>query len=250
MTEQSQTDVSGIARTPTGEINNPTAQPAAATTTPPPTTEASPATTTPSEPTPPKEPRSLLNDEGEPPKEPVKPAEGAPEKYEDYKLPEGFTLDEGIKTKVDDLFKGAGLSQEQAQKFIDFYTSETKEAFNAPFKAFKELTERWRSEANSHPDLKGKLGQGQEVNVRIGKFLQGINDPQLVSDFQELMDLTGAGNHQAFIRVIDYAARKLTEGGFVAGRGPSAEGQRPAPNRPPPTAAEAMWPNLANRQPQ
>lgn len=244
MTDQSQTDAAGITRTATGEINNPVAQPAAETKPP-----ESPPSTTPTETQPPTEgtePKTVLNEQTAKPPTETKPAEGAPEKYADYKVPEGYVLDPEVKTKADDLFKGLGLNQDQAQKLVDFYTSETKEAFEAPFKAYQDMTQKWRTEAEAHPDLSGKLGPGQEVNVRIARFLNGMNDPKLASDFRELMDLTGAGNNQAFIRVIDYAARKLTEGSFVAGNGPSKLGQS-QPGRPAPSAAEAMWPNLANR---
>lgn len=247
MTETSQTDVSGIARTATGEINNPTAQPAAATTAAPTSSEptTTPSTTPAAEPT---EPKTVLNEETKPAEKPAEAAKGAPETYAEYKVPDGFVLDAEAKTKADTIFKSLGLTQDQAQSLVDFYTSETKEAFEAPFKAYQDMTAKWRTEAESHPDLSGKLGPGQEVNVRIARFLNGMNDPKLASDFRELMDLTGAGNNQAFIRVIDYAARKLTEGSFVAGTGPSPHGQS-APNRPAPTAAEALWPNL-NRNTQ
>lgn len=249
MTDQSQqTDVSGIGRTPTGEINNPVAQPDGGTTFQPQSTP----TTTPSETASPPatEGKTLLSEEKPAEPKPPEPAKGAPEKYADYKVPEGFAIDPEVKTKADGLFKGLGLNQDQAQSLIDLYIAETKEAFEAPFKAYQDLTQDWRKTAESHPDLRGKLGPGQEVNVRIAKFLDGINDPQLASDFRELMDLTGAGNHQAFIRVIDYAARKLTEGGFVAGRGPSQFGQSRTGEVQQPTAAQALWPSLSNRNPQ
>lgn len=176
----------------------------------------------------------------EPPKEETK---GAPEKYEDYKVPDGYTLDPEVKGEADKLFKSLGLLQDQAQSLVDFYTAKTTEAFQAPFTAYQEMTNGWRTEAESHPDLRGKLGAGQEVNVRIAKFLDGLPDSKLASDFRSLMDLTGAGNHQAFIRVIDHAAKQMTEGTHVAGNGPGKDGQS-APGRPAPSAAGALWPNL------
>jgi hypothetical protein len=168
---------------------------------------------------------------------------GAPEKYEDYKVPEGYTLDPAIKTEADALFKGLGLDQTQAQSLVDFYTAKTTEAFQQPYQAYKEMTDGWRKDAESHADLRGKLGPGQEVNVRIARALEGLGDAKLASDFRELMDLTGAGNHQAFIRVIDKLAQRVTEGTHVAGNGPSKGGQS-APGEKPPSAAAALWPKL------
>ena len=176
------------------------------------------------------------------PKEPPK-VEGAPEKYEDYKVPDGYTLDPEIKTEADALFKNSGLSQEQAQKFVDFYTAKTTEAFQAPFEAYQKVTDGWKTESENHADLKGKIGPGKEISIRISKFIDGIGDPQLAKDFREHMDITGAGNHQAFIRVLNYAAERLTEGQHVAGKGPSEAGQS-RPGQAPKSAAQSMYPNL------
>ena len=168
---------------------------------------------------------------------------GAPEKYEDYKVPDGYTLDPEIKTEADALFKNSGLSQEQAQKFVDFYTAKTTEAFKAPFEAYQAVTDGWKTESENHADLKGKIGPGKEISIRISKFIDGIGDPQLAKDFREHMDITGAGNHQAFIRVLNYAAERLTEGQHVAGKGPSEAGQS-RPGQAPKSAAQSMYPNL------
>ncbi len=243
MTDVSQTTTDnpeGVARTTDGTIvdQSPTSQPA-----------AQPATTTQEPTSSPKteaEGKTLLT-EGEK-KEETKTSEKkeagkAPEKYEDYRVPEGFTLDADVKTEADKIFKGLGLSQDQAQSLVDFYTKQTSDAFQAPFKAYQDMTNGWRQESESHPDLSGKLGPGKEVSVRIAKALDGIGDPKLASDFRQLMDLTGAGNHQAFIRVLDSFAKRLTEGTHVAGRGPSRAGQS-EPGREAPGAAAAMWPNL------
>lgn len=225
------TDPAGIARTATGEITTQPAPESTASTTPSPE-----GTTLLTEPAKTEAPKT------EAPKE-TKALEVAPEKYEDYKVPEGYEIAGELKTEIDGLFKGMGLSQTDAQKLVDFYVTQTKDAFQAPFDAYKEMTDGWRKDAMDHPDLKGKLGPGQEVNVRIGKFLSGLPDQQLAADFRALMDLTGAGNHPAFIRVIDYAARMLGEGTHVAGNGPAPGGQS-APGSRPPSAAQAIFPNL------
>lgn len=168
---------------------------------------------------------------------------GAPEKYSDYKVPDGYALDPAVKTEVDALFKGMNLTQDQAQSLVDFYTAKATESAKAPYDAYREMTSQWAKDAADHPDLRGKLGAGKEVNVRIAKFLDGIGDQKLASDFRELMDLTGAGNHPAFIRVLNYAASRLTEGSHVSGNGPSKAGQS-RPGEAPASAAAAIWPGL------
>ncbi len=223
MAEETVVDEAGVTRTPEGTITDQT----------PPTPEAKPTSSTPA---------SLLN---ETKTTETKPAEGgeAPEAYADYKVPEGFTLDGEVKKEVDAIFKGMKLSQDQAQSLVDFYISKTRESFDQPYKAYQEMTSKWKADALAHPDLAGKLGPGKEVTVRIAKALDGLGDAKLASDFRELMDMTGAGNHPAFIRAIDKWAQRMTEGTHVAGNGPSLAGQS-KPGAPPPSAASAMWPNL------
>ena len=238
--EATTTDVAGISRTATGEIASTPATPVAETSSPSTTQETGSTLLT--------EPEKTTSEPKTEPaaKDPAKSAEAAkaPEVYADYKVPEGFEITGELKTEVDGLFKGIGLSQENAQSLVDFYVKQTQEAFQAPFKAYKEMTDGWRNEAMNHPDLKGKLGPGQEVNVRIGKFLSGLPDQKLASDFRSLMDLTGAGNHPAFIRVLNYAAEKLGEGSHVAGNGPSEGGQSAPGAKTQPSAAQAMFPHL------
>jgi hypothetical protein len=173
-----------------------------------------------------------------------KAAKGAPEKYEDYKVPDGFTIDPEVKTKADALFKGMGLNQDQAQSLVDMYRELTTEAFQAPFKAYQDTVADWLKAAQDHPDLRGKLAPGGEVNVRIGKLLDAVPDAKLASDFREAMDITGVGNHPAFIRMMDHFAKQLTEGTYVAGNGPSRHGQSAPGAKAEPGAAAAIWPSL------
>lgn len=232
MAEEPVVDSSGVGRTPEGAIaDGQTTQ-----------SDQSSATTTP-----PTDSGTTLLTKGEKPAEPkVEEKTSAPEKYSEYRLPEGLSLDAEVKGKADTLFKGLGLTQEQAQSVVDLYGEQISKIASAPVDAYKALTSEWKTEAESHPDLRGKLGPGKEVNVRIAKALDSVGDPKLVSDFKALMDLTGAGNNQAFIRVLDKLAARVTEGTHVAGNGPSKDGQSARPQAPP-TAAAAMWPNLANR---
>lgn len=230
----------GVARTPEGAIAD--LSPSSQTTTPEMKTETKPAesgTTL------------LTKTEGETKVEDKTKTEtksdGAPEKYADYKVPEGFELSADLKAKVDPVFKELGLSQENAQKLVDTYSELTKEASQAPLKAWADTVKAWGEESANHPDLRGKLGPGKEINVTIGKALDSIGDATLASEFRQLMDLTGAGNHPAFIRVIHALAARVTEGTHVTGNGPSPAGQS-KPGMPPPSAAAAMWPTLPSSQ--
>lgn len=167
-------------------------------------------------------------------------AKGAPEKYEAFKVPDGFVLDDKVAAEASELFKASGLSQEAAQKMVDFYTAKTQEAFQQPYKAYKDMREGWVKEVKADPEIGGKLDQ---VKITIGKALDGLGDPKLAENFKAAMDLTGAGDNPAFIKAFYKMAQALTEGSSVVGRGPSAGGQT-APGQGRVTAAKALFPNL------
>ena len=210
----------------------------------PPSTEAKPTTTTtPAETKAPetksdKSAQSLLNE-----KSPE--GAGAPEKYEDFKVPEGFTLDEDVAKNATTLFKELNLNQSNAQKLVDFYVKETKEAFDAPFNAYVDTRQAWRDEINADPNIGGTRLNG--VKASIGRLIDSFGDSKLVEAFRDAMDYTGAGDNPAVVRALYALSQKLTEGGPVRGTGPSSEGQRP-PGLDRPSAAQAMYPNLPSNR--
>lgn len=227
------TDTSGVNRTTDGQI---TTQPV---------TEASPAITTPATPT--EQPKTETTAEVKPGEtllsEKKVEAQGAPEKYTDYTVPEGFTLDPEIKTEADKLFKGMNLNQTQAQELVNFYTAKTREAFEAPFNAYQETRKEWRTAAENDQDLRGKLSPGGDVLTTVARALESLNDPKLASDFREAMDMTGVGDHPAFIKTFYRLAQRLTEGTHVAGRSPVPAGQA-KPGTEAQSPAQTLWPNL------
>lgn len=235
------------ARTQTGEIKDATQETKPDTSIPEPkkSEETKPPETKAKEPDTKEAPKddkdkSLLNK-----KEPAKP-EGAPEKYEDFKLPEGYELDKASAEKATAAFKNMGLSQAQAQDLINLYAETSLEAEQAPYKAYADMREGWRNELKADPDIGSKLPQVKEA---IGRAFNAINDPALEKSFREVMDLTGAGDHPAFAKMFYKLAEAYTEGRHVAGKGPSAASQK-KPGQGEPTAAQALYPDLPSSQPQ
>jgi hypothetical protein len=104
---------------------------------------------------------------------------------------------------------------------------------------WQETQEQWVKEVKADPELGPRLN---EVKTTISRAIDGLNNPKLARDFREAMDFTGAGNNPAFIRAFYKLAQMVTEGGHVAGGGPSAAGQKRAGEMP--SAAQAMYPNL------
>ncbi len=177
--------------------------------------------------------KSLLNQDGK-----AEPKAGAPEAYADFTVPEGFTLDEAVATEAGALFKGMNLTQPQAQSLVDFYVSKTAAAAQAPYDAYASMREGWRSEIKADPVIGGKLDQ---VKADVARAIDGLGDAKLATDFRAAMDLTGAGDHPAFIRAFHKLAQKVIEGGHVSGRGPAPVQSPTGSAR---SAAHALYPDL------
>jgi|SRR5215831_7649605 len=220
------------------QLNNPGVQPPPQQTPPPepppkePTTETKPPTPTTTSTTSTTEPKSLLNQE---------PKTGAPEKYEEFKVPEGYSLDAEVATEAGKLFKDSNLSQAQAQKLVDFYVSKTNEAFRQPYEAYEALRTEWREKAKAHPEIGGSFDR---VLSTVAKAIDSVGDAALASEFRQVMDMTGAGDHPAFIRLFYKLASQLTEGRPIMGNGPAKAGQQDPSKGRPVTAAQALYPTL------
>lgn len=173
-----------------------------------------------------------------------KGAAGAPEKYEAFKVPEGFELDSKVAEEAGTLFKDLNLSQEQGQKAVDFYVKNVQEAFQAPFRAYRDMRDGWIKDTKALPEIGGEIGQGKKVNVAISRMLNSFGDAKLATDFYNALDLTGAGDHPAVVQILYKAAQLLSEGSHVSGNGPSKFGASQPGQTQRPSAAQALYPKL------
>lgn len=173
---------------------------------------------------------------------------GPPEKYETWKLPDGYELDAGVSEEAAPLFKELGLSQDQAQKLVDLYSKhaiKSAEEHNAAgTKWWNDRQQAWRDELRNDPQVgklvgsNGNFGPDSPLVQTVNRALDGLQNPKLAADFKEAMDSTGAGNNPAFVKVLYALASKVTEGtDYVVGGVPKGNSARPSP-------AAAMYPNL------
>lgn len=183
-----------------------------------------------------KKPTLINEKDGEKKDEP----KGAPEKYEAFKLPEGLQLTEASLTEAQALFKESGLSQTQAQKYVDFHVAKLKEMAEAPAKLWQDTQKEWIDKAKADSEIGGKLPQ---VKADVSKALDAALGVELGKEFREAMDYTGAGNNPAFIKAIWKLSQRWLEGTAVNAGGPSKFGQA-RPGEGPKTAAQAIYPNL------
>jgi hypothetical protein len=175
---------------------------------------------------------------------PPEPPAGAPEKYGDWKLPEGYQLDTGVSETASGLFKELNLTQDQAQKLVDFYSEHAIKSSKETLDAWTATRKEWRDGIAADPQLgkltgsNGNFGPDSALVVTVNRALDGLQNPKLVSDFKDAMELTGAGDNPAFVKVLYALASKVTEGTTYAKGEPSkAANARP-------TAGAALYPNL------
>jgi hypothetical protein len=219
-----------LARSSTGEILDQSTPPTTPTTPPDPTSN------------PPSEPTST------PPKDPeVKPTDAkAPDAYADFKAPDGYTIDPKTIEAATPIFKEMGLSQEQAQKLVDFHTQQMIAAAKAPTDTVESMRNDWTAKVKADPELTKAVNGDKTgldaVKLDIARAYSAL-PPELAQEMKTAMDLTGAGDHPAIIKGIWKLSQFITEGKHVSGTGPSPHGQK-SPDAKPPSIANALYPNL------
>lgn len=222
------------ARSATGEILEPGQIP----TPPAPKPSEAPAPTSTST-EPPKPP------EAKPPAEPGK----APETYAEFKAPEGYTLDPKAIEAATPIFKELGLTQDQAQRLVEFHSAQMIEAAKAPESQYAAMRTDWQAKVKADPELakatNGNATGLDAVKLDIGRALNALGDPGLAAEFKAAMDLTGAGDHPAFVKTLWKLAGHITEGRAVTPGNPSPHGQRPPGSGDRPPAAKSLYPNLS-----
>lgn len=224
------------ARSPTGEILDRTADqpkdPSLQTTAPTPTPSPDQAT-----------------DQTKPPAPTDKPAadpKAVPEKYE-FTAPEGIVIDPKLVDSITPIFKEAGINAETAQKLFDFHTKALTDAAKAPTDTMNTMRADWRTMVSADPEL-AKAVNGDKtgldaVKLDIGRALTHLPANE-AADFRAAMDLTGAGDHPAFVKAFWKLSQLVTEGKHVTGGNPSPLGQKAPGASERPSGAKSLFPNL------
>jgi len=173
---------------------------------------------------------------GETPPKEGDASEGAPEKYEPFTLPEGVTLDEKALGDFQTFAKESNLSQETAQKLVDFHTAALKDISEGQMQHWQDTQEEWQEALRDDPDVGGtKLSQNI---ANLGK-IYAMMPVEMAGAAKEGLNLTGAGNHPGVVKMFMWMAAKMTEGQHVKGTTPSKSA--------PQSIAAAMYPHLVNK---
>jgi hypothetical protein len=167
--------------------------------------------------------KQKLDAEGKPIKKPdtEKPAPKAPAEYAEFTLPEGTTLDEQSATEFKGLAKELDLTQEQAQKLLDFGGGKIRAQVEAPYKLWAETQTKWQAEVKADPEIGGtkyesSIAAASQVFVP-GESNPFVKDAKEATALKEALNMTGAGNNPAIVKMFVKMGNLLKEPGSLTG---------------------------------
>jgi hypothetical protein len=145
------------------------------------------------------------------PQQPIVEEASAQPVYGEFKLPEGVTVDADSLKPATELFAETGLSQDQAQKFIDLAMARETAAAHKSVQAFVDLQNQWVSEIKADPDIGGDRLKSSLASAN--RAIDRLNVPGL----REALNFTGAGNHPAVVKAFVRLGQMIAEDRFRPG---------------------------------
>lgn len=130
---------------------------------------------------------------------------GAPDTYSDFTLPEGVESDAAAMQEASALFKELGLTQEQAQKLVDFQAKKIQEGSASQADTYSQLVNGWLDEAKGDKEYGGE--HFDENAAIAAKAVNTFGSPK----FKELLETYGIGNHPEMIRFAFNVGKTLKE---------------------------------------
>lgn len=131
--------------------------------------------------------------------------DGAPDEYAEFTPPEGIELDKDMLGKVTPLFKELNLSQEQAQKLVDFQASATKDAVDSLSNQHIETVKQWKADLRADSEIGGDKLDENLSNAKM--FLKAHGSAELT----KYLDDSGLSNNPLLIKAFSKAGSSLRE---------------------------------------
>jgi hypothetical protein len=159
-----------------------------------------------------------------------------PPKYDPFKLPEGISLQQERVSEFTALLadletKGKAdhtLVQEFGQKAVDFHVAEMTKLQTELTKLYQTAWDRqkvaWKDQFLKDPELGGNRTQ-TTVDSALTFIRTHGGTAEQQTEFRNLMETSGLGNHPAMIRLLASAGRAMSEGKPLAA-------PKPVPNEP------------------
>ena len=151
----------------------------------------------------------------------------APEEYGTFELPDNFDMNEETLGEYHTFAKENNLTQEQAQRGVDM-VAQMKQA---EMTQWVEQQKSWVDDAKKDAEYGGdKFEQNIAVAVKA-------RDSFGTSEFNEMLDTSGLGNHPEMIRFLNRVGKAISEDSVVVG-GTSTTGNQ--------TRESVLYPSMQN----
>jgi hypothetical protein len=158
-----------------------------------------------------------------------KPEPRAPEEYAEFTKPEGLEFDDTNMAEFKAFAKEQDLTQEQAQKFLEFGGEKIKAMTEAPYKLWAETQAKWQAEVKADPEIGGtKFQDSRAMAAKV--FEPGESNPFVRSEeeakgLKEALNMTGAGNNPAMVKFFVRLGSLLSEPGGLTGKPSNSDRQ-------------------------
>lgn len=127
--------------------------------------------------------------------------EGAPEAYEPFNVPQGWTLEGETGERVNEVFKELNLTQEAGQKLIDAYIQHTAAAKEQELVALEAQRRAWRAERRQSPTYQSDRALANK----------GLNAVVKTQEQRDLFNNTWLQDHPAVYGLFVNVGRLLGE---------------------------------------
>ncbi len=138
--------------------------------------------------------------------------QGAPEKYEPFKIQDGLPVDEELLKQFSEQAKVANLTQDQAQKVVDYYGTLQKQQQDL----FKQTTAEWKAQT-----LKSLGPTPEKELVHAAKGRDAFFTPEAV----KILSDSGLGNHPEIVRAFIKIGKAIADDTVVDGGKGGGEGK-------------------------
>lgn len=140
--------------------------------------------------------------------------QGAPEKYEAFKLPDGMTISADVEKEFTTLARGLNLPQDKAQALIDLQVKAAQKSQEESVAQFEKMKSEWKAKTLKF------LGANKDQSLAYAaKFLDKVGD----KDLRKVLDESGLGNHPALVKAFIEAGKLIGEDNFVEGNNAPSE---------------------------
>lgn len=147
-------------------------------------------------------------------------AEGAPETYADFTVPEGLALDTEVLGEFAEAARELNLPQDQAQRVVDLGVKMSQKWAEQASAQVQEMQAGWRRDAEADPEIGGDALPQNLATAK--KALDAFGSPAL----KEMIEDAKLGDHPEFIRLLVNVGKSISEDTLITPSGEAAKAPR------------------------